>query len=232
MPDLGLGLSLTNPGGVLGFRPNSIAGLQVALIGNDAPSGTIDTWSGSYGTTPSATSAGAARPTKALAAFSTGRAGVRFDGSDDEMSLGDLSALFPSAASLFVVVSLNAEADYCIYETGVADSFWRFSGTGTAYLGAFRTARVDNAGTTPTTGTHLFSVISSASAYVLRLDGVQLYSTTADHAGGAEHRLARSTAGNFLAGDIGAVLIYDSALSAGDISKVETALAADYGVTL
>lgn len=240
---IGIGLSLANPRGG-GFIPTMIAGLQVALVGDNAPSGNVASWPGSYGTTPTATqSTGSLQPLRVASALN-GHAVVRFDGTDDWLDLGNLSATFPTAATLFVVGTISGgDTSYCFYESnynpapglGVADGWWRFSGTGNAYLRPFRHNRIENApAAPPTTGTHIWSIRSSSALYMPRLD--RAVWSTADYGAhtfepGLQHAIGRGAAGDqYLNGDIAEVLVYNSVLSAGDVARVEDYLASKYAI--
>jgi len=68
------------------FSPSDIAGLKLWLIGDNAPTGAVATWSDSSGNLNNATAIGVAQPT-GVASVINGHQVVRFDGVNDIMSL-------------------------------------------------------------------------------------------------------------------------------------------------
>lgn len=202
--------------------PDQLSGLRLWLKA-DAITGLNDgdpvtTWSDSSGQANNATQATAAKKPTYKTGILSGKPVVRFDGVDDELTLGDLSAYFPSAATLFVVVILSSDAAYSIYGTAANDGFWRWDGDGKGYMGAFRATRIAGyPATMPQTGTRFFELRSSASGYRLYQDGLALGDEqAAGYAGGANHRIgnnADAAADRFLAGDVAEIIVYDSAFS-------------------
>lgn len=155
---------------------------------------------------------------------------IRFDGSDDILSAGDLSALFPTAATLFVVAT-PTDTQYNLYQTSVAaDGWWDLDGA--AYFATFRAGRVVNnpAVGMPGTGTHRWTItsIAGANGYKVRLDAVEILNVAGDFAGGAEHQLGRTS--NPFLGDIAEVIAYDTVLSGANITVVEGYLATKYAL--
>ncbi|KKL51438.1 hypothetical protein LCGC14_2295500, partial [marine sediment metagenome] len=71
-----------------------------------------------------------------------GQPAVRFDGLDDGLELGDLSANFPTAATLFIVATINNDSAYNLFDTfktdgnvvlvNNVDGWWRWDGNGYA----------------------------------------------------------------------------------------------------
>jgi hypothetical protein len=216
-----------------GFDPSSIAGLAVWLDATQIAStdGTaLSSWSDASGGGHHATQAsGTLQPTYQTNELN-GKPVVRFDGTDDFMTLGNLSATFPAAATLFVVFTPVTESAYSVYEHDSTNGFWRFS-DGNGYWRTFRSARVDGYIVMPASGNHMVSLVSSAATWQAYLDGVGGGAQAAAYQAGTSHEIGRSQ-GNaeYLAGDIAEVLVYDSALSDGNRVAVQTYLQAKWGL--
>jgi len=167
------------------------------------------------------------RPVKKTAILN-GHDVCRFDaGANTQLIAGDLSALFPTAATLFVVYSPTTATHGVYQASGAADVYWAFGGTG--YMGAFRTARVDGyPAAMPTSGDHYVAVRSSAAAFQVWKDGVADSAQAAAYAPGTIHKVGTTAAA--LTGDVAEVLAYDSALSAGNMTSVHTYLATRFGL--
>src|SRR6185503_18751932 len=150
------------------FSPSDISGLKIWLKA-DAGAGSSDgdpvgTWTDQSGTSHDFTQATSGKKPLYKTNIQNSLPVVRFDGSDDEMSAGDLSAVFTSAASMFCAVKVSSNNSYMVYKTKEKDSWWAFSGTG--YWGVFRSSRLDSTGTFPAAGAwHIFSATAVASAY-------------------------------------------------------------------
>jgi len=121
---------------------------------------------------------GAGMPTLVASALN-GHPVMRFDGNDG-LSLGNISAAFPSAAALFIVATINDD-QYNLFTTSAGadshssgDTWWRFaySGTPSAYMAVFRNGRTYGvlAGRVPSNGSHVFAVESS-SKWEMSIDG-------------------------------------------------------------
>lgn len=219
------------------FSPSDLAGLQVwlkdtGLSGSDGDP--VATWTNAGAAGNFAQSTGAAKPTKKTAILN-GRDVCRFDGVDDFLTAGDLSAAFPSAATMFIVCTLNGDSFYGLYETNnSACGTAAYSAVG--YWFQFRANPCDNSNnnhpaTMPTSGSHRFAVRSSASAWEGWKDAVSQGSRAADFGSGTLHRLAVDGSSSFfLDGDIAEVIVYDSALSDANVLSVHNYLATRFGL--
>jgi hypothetical protein len=213
------------------FSPSDISGLKIWLKA-DAGAGSSDgdlvgTWSDQSGGAHNFTAAGSARPTYKTN-IRNGLPVVRFDGSDDELAGGDLSALFSTGASVFAAVS-SSNSQFVVYEHGQIDMWWSFSGAG--YWGPFRSARLAStpgSGLPTSSGWHMWSMTAdNGSNYKMWLDTVSQINDTGGFtfSGGTQHRIGRQHPnGTYTAMDLGELIVYDSALSGTDRASVESYL--------
>jgi hypothetical protein len=216
------------------FSPADITGLQVWLDANQIVStdGTaVTTWADSSGNGHDFTQGTAGfRPT-----YQTGELNglpvVRFDGSDDWLGGGDLSAVFPTAATVLTVFTPNTDAEYTIYMHNSSNGFWRETTTGNGYFHTFLAARIAGyPATMPNSGTHMVSLISSASTYNVWLDGVDKGAQAANYEAGIFHVVGTDGGSGPLAGDVAEVLVYAAALSTEDRTAVEAYLTEKWGL--
>lgn len=216
------------------FSPADVAGLRLWLEA-DAIEGLADgdpvaMWADASGQGHDfAQATPGARPLY-RAGILAGRPVLRFDGVDDWLSGGDLSAAFATAATLFVVAIIT-NANYSIYTTRPVDGYWRWSGDGHGYFRVFRTARIDGYPVSmPTTGAHLFAVRSGSADYIVWIDGVSQGTQAAGHEGGPDHRIGFEVSTGFFPGDVAAVLAYDSVLADADRTAIEGYLNGKYSL--
>ena len=140
-----------------------------------------------------------------------GRNAYRLNGGK-AIDWGNLSALFPSAATCICLVTV-ASNNYDLITTGVTDDFTRHV-SGPGYNGAFRTARQNSypASGMPTSGVHTFTFRSSSTKFDVRLDGTSLGAGTPSYSAGTNHSIGRVGA-DFIGGDVARVLLFASELS-------------------
>lgn len=226
--------------GVLGaFDPRSIPGLALWLDASQI-TGLVDgdpvgTWADKSGNGRDATQATAAAKPAYRPAVLNGKAVVRLDGVDDLVNLGDLSAAFPSAATLFVVWTAAASDDqYCVYETAAIDSWWKYLADG--YIGTFRSARLSTYPTgTPQAGSHLACILSTTADYEMRIDGTSEGAQAGAFLSGTSHMLGASPDGGgtrHLNGDVAELVVYNSGLSLSDRQRVERYLGNKYAIAV
>ena len=218
------------------FSPTDVAGLTVWLKA-DAITGLSDadpvtTWVDSSGNGNDATQATASKKPIYKTSIINGKPIVRFDGTDDYVRTGAFTAT-ATAKTIFCV--FNSDVDIWTYiSDGQSHNRGCFltepgkltyhagggqiSRTTSAHVGAFvyativdngASSSVNHNGGTPTTGT-----VNSAT-----------YTAATVGTGGAE-----GTDEPFFNGDVAEWLLYDGALSAGDISSVEGYLADKYAL--
>jgi hypothetical protein len=216
------------------FAPSDISGLKIWLKA-DAGAGSSDgdpvgTWTDQSGTSHDFTQATSGKKPLYKVNIKNSLPAVRFDGSDDEMSAGDLSAVFPSAGTIACAVKATS-GSYMVYKTKENDSWWQFGGSG--YWGAFRSSRLASTGTMPNDSAwHIFSCTAVASAYKVWVDAVnKINSGSFTFDGGNDHNLAHQTTfGHYTAMDLGELIVYDSVLSDADRQQVEQYLSTRWAI--
>lgn len=225
-----------------GFSPKNISGLAVWLDATDTStltfnSTSVSQWADKSGNGRNATQATALnQPTTGTI---NGKQAIAFDGTSDHLSLGDLSAAFPSAATAFYVVTKSEGANqgsYMAASTSNNAGWWRFGG-GSSYLGIFRNNRLGaTAINLDANNVNCVGVLSSSSTYDVYLQGTRILTTTADFAGGTNHLIGAGMDSSsnlyYIQGRIGEVIYYNRALSAADIATVYKYLSKKWGFTL
>lgn len=232
IPWIGIGNMVVTPG----FTPDQLSGLQVwlkadAITGkNDGDA--ISQWDDSSGGAHHFTQGTGANQPLYKAAQQNGLPAVRFDGSNDVLQGGNLSALWPSAATFFVAYKNDQTgSSYNLFGISGVDQWWLYD-DGTSYMGLFRTGRINNFPDEgmPSYGPRQTCIVSSASRYDYYNDGHMSGTSTASYSAGdrTDLGLAESRA---MKGDVYEVIIYNSALSDTDRNKVEAYLATKWGIS-
>lgn len=240
---LGVSSGTSTGGGIT--SPTQVSGLTVWLnagaITGTASGSALASWADASGNGHNAAQATAGSQPVYIASGLASKPVVRFNGSSQFMSLGDLSAAFPAAATLFAVVTYNGSQNQVIYSTSpfnsssnAGDDFSYYTGNGGSYWSVFTAPRTATYGSPmPVSGANLFSLVSGPSAWELWVNQVDKGSVASTFAPGTSHLLGHSNcpASNcYLNGDISELLIYRAALSAADRQNVEGYLKAKYGI--
>jgi hypothetical protein len=219
------------------FTPASIAGLAVWLqagptwcFSDDAgttPStdgGVVAVWKDRSGNARNFVQAtGAARP---LLVLSGATWVVRFDGTDDALSGGDLSAAFPSAGTVGWRADITDAQDFTVFATAANDSWDNFQ-AGNSYPGTLRAVRVDSQPIIPGSGKRTVVQRSSASGWTRRVGGTQDISAAAGHSGGAAWTIGRCAGqvNRYAAADVAGLVAYTAAVTDAQAALIETYLA-------
>lgn len=154
------------------------------------------------------------------------------------LDAGDLSALFPTAATLYIIyraAHLVADAGACAYETKASgDSYWRYGGND-GYISAFRIDRLNGITiSAPYTGDHCVKIESTASSWKFWVDNDLKTTQGASYSGGVYHRLFASdyltTPRNFLKGYIAEVVGLNQVAVVGDETSFYTYINTRYGI--
>lgn len=163
------------------------------------------------------------------------------------LTLGNLSAVFPSAGTLLIVAYINAD-QYNLFNTKTAppdgaadDSLWIFNVDGNGYLAVWRSPRdsayppsMPNSLATP--HVNLFTVQSAAAHFEVFLNGTTKGGAeTAAYSAGGTYSIGctdnTNNAKNF-AGWIAEIVAYNADLGTTDRQKAEWYLHNRYGVSL
>ncbi|OGV62742.1 MAG: hypothetical protein A2498_02755, partial [Lentisphaerae bacterium RIFOXYC12_FULL_60_16] len=218
--------------------PTAVSGLAVWLKADAGVqtngSGAVTNWVDQTGNGRHAWQTNASERPQWTSSGIGGKPVIRFDGTDDGLNMGSLSATFPTAATVFVVATLNADNDYNLLTTYNNGGYWRYSGDGKAYGGVFRATRVDAVCPAPNSGSHIFAVESSAAKWEMWIDGDSRGSAATAYYAGEDYRIGRPDGGTAdvrnLKGDIAEILIYDRPLSSLEHKQVGACLAKKYGL--
>jgi autotransporter-associated beta strand protein len=151
----------------------------------------------------------------------------------DMFATANLSAQFPSAATLFIVATINSSGYDLLYTGSAWNEWWRYNGNGYSYPAVFRSPRIEGYCTMPTAGTRLFTVSSSASAWRMSIDGIRKGVASGSYsAGGVQNIPGNANEASPCACDIAEVIEFNRVLTAGEESAVNTYLANKYGLTI
>jgi len=205
---------------------------QTETIG--VPTGSpLATWTDMSSSKKDATASGGACPTFTSAAIN-GRPGVVFNGTSNAMDIPSMSSFFAAnEGSLFIVFSPDTCTYYTLlHQAGGTDEWWRYNGDGGCYLAFFRTGRTGPyppGGSMPTTGNHLFSLVSGSS-YKAYIDTVlQGSGTTTAWQAPTTIRIGEY-ASRWFKGAMGEVIMYNRALSDTERTSVEAYLKGKFGI--
>lgn len=236
------------------FSPPDIAGLQLWLkayeITGLSDGDPVTTWEDSHTSNNDFTQATAAKKPTYQTNEINGLAVVRFDGTDDILTAANF--LSATAGTVFAVVRLTSAITYDKYiigsadEAGAGSSYWGLSPADAAGFPFSKiqtrisggTANViDGSTTISAAAVYLMMWRSTDTAYTLRVDGNE---ETVTARSGADNgvwlgdvpgrdnftlgALKWNAEYGYLKGDLGELVMYDTALSAGNISSVETYL--------
>jgi hypothetical protein len=214
---------------------------QVRIVGTDM---FVKQWNDfSTAANKHATNATEADQPRYIADALNGKPVLRFgqDSEDngDRLYLGDLSANFPTGASLFVVATIDNDGRYNLFgnRSGI-DERWVANTWNESKPGSFRGSRSNSTSFTfsdwPQTGSHVFALESNSSEYELLINGASIGSDTGNYSNGSGTSWTignRSTSGQQLRGDIAEVILYDRVLTSGEANQVGSYLALKYGLS-
>jgi len=210
------------------FTPRSLANL-VAWFDADNPAsvqiGTgVAAWTSNVATQITATQATANNQPAYQIAQQNGRNAIYFDGTNDNLGLGDQSAMFPSAASVVVAFRPDSDTEYALVITSNNSSFWQYP-TNRTYIGTFKGTRLNNIATTlPTSGNTIVSITSDSSAYRVYTGTTLAHDVTADYSAGTNHRIGNNELGTYFKGWIYEVLYLSRALTAAEVTILNSYL--------
>lgn len=220
--------------------PSDISGLQIWLKA-DAGAGSVDgdavgTWTDQSGTSHSFTQATGSKKPLYRTGRRNGLPAVVFDGTDDQLDGGDLSAVFTAAATMFMAVKPgNANGKIMPYESKNNDPWWRFTG-GEGYWGLFRATRlaaVPGSGLAGTGNWEIWHMTAdNGSNYKVWRDNVSVINSASAFTfdGGNAHILGyQATNNEYMTQDVGEMFAFDSVLSGTDLTNMWDYVNGRYG---
>lgn len=218
-----------------GFNPKSLPGFVYWLDASQSSTITVSTgvseWRDAGGSAIKATQVTAnAQPAYETAA-QNGKNAVYFDGTNDNMSLGNLSASFPSAASALFAFKVNNKTDYSLYTDSNNSAFWAYP-TNRTYIGTFKGTRLNNVSSPfmPTNSAGIVAIVSSSAAYRVYINDALAHDVAADFVVGTNHRVGNNDLGALFKGWLYEAIFYSSALSASQLSAAHKYLKAKWGL--
>jgi hypothetical protein len=218
-----------------GFNPKSLPGFVYWLDASQSSTITVETgvaqWRDAGGSSIKAAQVTANAQPAYQTAQQNGKNAVYFDGTNDTMSLGDLSASFPSAATAIFAYRPNNQDTYSIYTTTNNSAFWAYP-TGRTYIGTFKTTRLNNVASSlmPTNSSAVVAIVSSSSAYRVYINDVLAHDVAADFTSGTNHRLGLNDLGTVYKGWIYEAIFSSSALSTTQLSSAYKYLKAKWAL--
>jgi hypothetical protein len=155
----------------------------------------------------------------------------------DRLYLGDLSADFPTAGSVFVVATIDNDARYNLFGNRNNDERWVANTWNESRPGSFRQGRSTSANFTlsdwPTTGSHIVALESSGSVYNVLINGTSIGTDTAAYNPGSGVNWTignRATNGQQLRGDIAEIILFNRVLTSQEANLVGGYLTQKYGL--
>jgi hypothetical protein len=168
------------------------------------------------------------------------RFGQDSEDNGDRLYLGDLSASFPTAGSVFAVAAPDNDGRYNVFgNRNSGDERWVANTWNESRPGSFRSARSTNASFTfsdwPTNGAHVYALESGSAAFRILIDGAEIGSDTGNYhnGSGSNWTIANrgyATGGQQLRGDIPEFLLFNRILSPEEAARVGSYLVSKYGL--
>ncbi|NQU20929.1 MAG: hypothetical protein HQ567_06565, partial [Candidatus Nealsonbacteria bacterium] len=245
---LATGANLTVNGGTIAIQggvamPNGLNVWLDASTITAANGDSIATWADVSGNGNDATQGdGGIQPTYVAASGLNAQPAVHFaqDNEDwgDRMLLGDLSAQFPTGATMIAVFTPDEAANkrYNIFGNTGQDTRWCAANWNESVPGEFRTSRTGNQNYAawPATENAIVVLESDSDVYRILIDGAVVNDSAAAYSDGSGTNWTianRQQGGQAFNGDIAEFMLFDNVLSAEAINNIGGYLAAKYGLT-
>ena len=218
-----------------GFNPKSLPGLVYWLDASQSSTITVSTgvstWRDAAGSSIKAEQSTANAQPAYQTAAQNGKNAVYFDGTNDNMTLGNLSAFFPSAATAIFAYKPDGDNEYSLYTDVDNNAFWAYP-TGRTYIGTFKSTRLNNVASPlmPTNAGAVVAITSSSAAYRVYVNDTLAHDVAADFATGTNHRLGQNNLGTAFKGWLYEAIFYSSALSASQLSAAYKYLRGKWGL--
>jgi hypothetical protein len=164
-----------------------------------------------------------------------GKPVIRFvKANGDAFTTANLSSQFPSAATVFIVTTINpgtaAYSLVCSSAGNPTDEWFRYSGNGLSYPGTFRSSRINNYCAMPDSGSHIFAISSSATAWEMWIDGTGQGAAGGAYSAGGTHVIGSGSNGGTLDGDIAEIIEFNRALNPTEMADMNAFLTTKYFV--
>jgi len=218
-----------------GFNVKALSGLVYWLDASQSSTITIGTgvseWRDAAGGAIKATQATANNQAAYQTAAQNGKNAVYFDGVNDGLTIGDLSASFPASATAIFAFKPDTDTEYSLYTTTNNSAFWAYP-TSRTYIGAFKATRFNNVASPlmPTASAAVLSITSSASAYRVYVNGATAHDVAADYAAGTNHRIGFNDLGTYYKGWLYEAIFSSSELSTATLTAATNYLRAKWGI--
>jgi hypothetical protein len=152
----------------------------------------------------------------------------------DAFTTANLSSQFPAAATVFIVATINpGTAAYTLVTSAgnPGDEWFRYSGNGMSYPATFRSSRIDQYCAMPDSGSQLFAISSSATAWEMWINGTNQGVAGGAYSAGGAQVVGSGSHGGTLDGDIAEIIEFNRALDATELNQIGSYLANKYGLT-
>lgn len=218
-----------------GFNVKALSGLVYWLDASQSSTFTIGTgvseWRSASTSSIKATQATGNNQPAYQTAAQNGKNAVYFDGSNDSLSLGNLSASFPSAATAIFAYRPDTDTEYSLYSTASNAAFWAYP-TASTYIGAFKTTRLNGVASPlmPTASAAVLAVTSSSSAYRVYIGGALAHNVAADFSAGTSHNIGVNEVASYYKGWLYEAIFSSSELSVSTITAATNYLKAKWGI--
>ena len=218
-----------------GFNVKALSGLVYWLDASQSSTVSIGTgvseWRDAAGGSIKATQATGNNQPAYQTAQKNGRNAVYFDGTNDYMTIGDLSANFPSAAAAIFAFQPDTDTDYTLFQTANNSSFWAYP-TARTYIGVFKTTRLNNVASPlmPTASAAVLAITSSSSAYRVYINGAIAHNVAADFSAGTVHNIGVNGLGTTYKGWLYEAIFSSSELSASTLTAATSYLRTKWSI--
>lgn len=219
-----------------GFNPKSLPGFVYWLDASQSSTITVSTgvseWRDAAGSAIKATQGTAAAQPAYQTAAQNGKNAVYFDGSNDNVQLGNLSASFPSAATAIFAYKPNGNDTYSLYTDNNNSAFWAYP-TGRTYIGTFKSTRLSNVASPlmPIDRGAVVAIVSSASGYQVYVNNTLAHNVAADFQVGTNHRIGVNDLGTSFRGWLCEAIFSSSALNASQLTAAYKYLDAKWNLS-
>jgi hypothetical protein len=219
-----------------GFDPRSVSGLALWLDAADSSTITLSAGVSEWrtrvaGSTIKATQAAGNNQPAYQTTQQNGKNALYFDGTNDSLNLGDLSATFPTAATLLAAFRPDSDTEYALIRTSNNSAFWAYP-TARTYIGTFKGTRLNNvaSATMPTNANSVVSITSSASAYRVYVNNAIAHDVAADYLAGTSHVIGSNDLGTFYKGWVYELIYYSRELSASELTRAYRYIRGKWGI--